>query len=1135
MATGSRKTSEWARMMAALALQKVGLAGVKIESAPPQTGLAPAKQGTKKRAKAGGKTSKPSFAEFLADWREEIVAVLEDHYGDLVSRGRSYMARISEMKYFPNEGHIACLCQGSQRTPYSVFFQIEVSVEGQLYLDATCSCPYSDGDGLCKHTYAATLVLEREFARGGESPFVKSILGEAEPEWQTALAKLDQFLARPAKGAGATNGATSKSQSRFVWRVVTCHTPSYYNPPLKVEPVEQTPSGNKKGGWNKGRAVPWDRLILGTDLTLSSADLAVIRAAGLTSYQREPDSDQWGAILNALVGHPLVFNSTTPMSVRRGALGLSIRDHDGAWQLAPSLDGRPLKEFHFVTGLDEQTVAAVDYGTSELTLATTSPELAALTSSLMQNATSIPEEAQPEFLKRLPALEALLPVTLPDSLKGELIQTGTQLAMRIQPTDPTGARIELRATPAPDGAAFVPGQGPVEVTGKRDGQRVRVERDLNGERQQATTLASDLFFGRFASPEPFAWQIETDDDVLDLLDAIRARPENDPLVVWPEDAQVRRLSVLGEIAPSALKVEIKDQHDWFGLSGSIELGGQKFPLATLLAALRDGRRYVSLGQGQFASIAQAFRDRLASVADMLHSNCGKLEFNATAAPVIADLLDDQMTLKSSKKWKEALVRLNRATDLDPQVPTTLTADLRDYQVEGFKWLRKLAEWGVGGILADDMGLGKTVQALAVLLDRREVGPVLVVAPVSVGFNWVRETARFAPTLNPVLYRDTDRNEFLKSLGPGDMLITSYYLMQQHAEELSAVKWGTLVLDEAQYIKNSQTKTAQVVRSLEADWRLALTGTPCENHLGDLWSVFRGVSPGLFGSWERFREVFADPIEKGKVTERKQSLARVLRPFVLRRTKSEVLTELPPRTEVQLTAELSDAERRRYEDARLWAVTHLTDLAGDTGKDQRFQVLAALTKLRQLACHPRLVDQTWDKSSAKLDLFLETVDELREGKHRALVFSQFTSHLALIREALDKQKVTYQYLDGQTPPKQRQERVDAFQRGEGEFFLISLKAGGTGLNLTGADYVIHLDPWWNPAVEDQATDRAHRIGQTRPVTVYRLVAKDTIEEQILKLHGAKRDLVAGILEGTDQAAKLSTHELIDLIKLGGRQT
>ncbi len=1125
--SGKTSTSVFARMQAALAA--LAKAGVK-----PGAGLLEAASLMDLNLPDANPPAIP-FDEALANWREALADLRGEHQSSQVSRGSMYLSRVSNLMYSADDGTITCDCQGSQHKPYSISFSIEPTSSGEAYLDAICSCPYSGSYDLCKHTYAATLILQREFIKGAQSPLVKSILGEAEPDWRTALMKLDQFLAKPRQGSGSGVLAPVKSQSRLVWRVVTSSTPNHYTPAIKVEPVEQTPSGKKNGGWNKGRVIGWDRLNQRSDLALSSADLDVIRSARLSSYQREPEREQWVKILDAIVGHPLVFHGVNPITVRRGEIGLSIQDVDGAWQLAPSLDGQSIKEFSFAVCYDGKNFAAIEYSKYELILATAGPELAALTMSLMRSPTSIPVEAQAEFLKRLPALEALLPITLPDSLKGELIDADMQLALRIHPTDPTGARIELRVTPAPDGAAFVPGQGPVEVASKRGEQRVRVERDLDGERLRATTLASELFFKRFSSPEPFAWQIDHDDDVLDLLDSLRARPENDPLVVWPEDAKVRRMTVLGEIAPSAMKVEIKDQNDWFGLSGTVELGGQKFPLATLLAALREGQRYVSLGQGQFASISQQFRDRLASVADMLHSNRGKLEFNATAAPVIAELFDDEMTLKSSKKWKTALQRLNRATDLDPQVPTTLTADLRDYQVDGFKWLRKLAEWGVGGILADDMGLGKTVQALAVLLDRREVGPILVVAPVSVGFNWVRETNRFAPTLNPILYRDTDRSEFLKTLGPGDMLITSYYLMQQHAEELSVVKWGTLVLDEAQNIKNSQTKTAQVVRTLDADWRLALTGTPCENHLGDLWSVFRGVSPGLFGSWERFRDVFAEPIEKGKITERKQALSRVLRPFVLRRTKSQVLTELPPRTEVQLTAELSDAERRRYEDARLWAVTQLSGLAEDSGKDQRFQVLAALTKLRQLACHPRLVDKTWDKSSAKLDLFLETIDELREGKHRALVFSQFTSHLALIKEALDERKVTYQYLDGKTPAKQRQERVDAFQRGEGEFFLISLKAGGTGLNLTGADYVIHLDPWWNPAVEDQATDRAHRIGQTRPVTVYRLVAKDTIEEQILKLHGAKRDLVAGVLEGTDQAAKLSTHELIDLIKLGGRQT
>jgi SNF2 family DNA or RNA helicase len=366
-----------------------------------------------------------------------------------------------------------------------------------------------------------------------------------------------------------------------------------------------------------------------------------------------------------------------------------------------------------------------------------------------------------------------------------------------------------------------------------------------------------------------------------------------------------------------------------------------------------------------------------------------------------------------------------------------------------------------------------------------------------------------------------------------LVIVSYQLLQRDAKRFLSRSWNTLVLDEAQFIKNAQTKTSQAIRRIEADWRIGLSGTPLENHLGELWSLFRTISPGLLGSWERFRQRFADPIERLKDDQRRQSLARLVRPFILRRTKDKVLRELPPRTEITLQAELSPLERRKYEDARLAALADLSGVVNDEGQagQQRIRTLAWLTRLRQLACHPRLVDTAWKKSSAKLDLLVSLIEELREGEHRALVFSQFVKHLTVVRETLDQQGVTYQYLDGATPAKERQRRVDAFQAGEGELFLISLKAGGTGLNLTGADYVIHLDPWWNPAVEDQATDRAHRIGQQRPVTVYRLVAQGTIEEQILALHADKRELVAGVLDGTDVAASMNTADLIQLIKEG----
>lgn len=284
------------------------------------------------------------------------------------------------------------------------------------------------------------------------------------------------------------------------------------------------------------------------------------------------------------------------------------------------------------------------------------------------------------------------------------------------------------------------------------------------------------------------------------------------------------------------------------------------------------------------------------------------------------------------------------------------------------------------------------------------------------------------------------------------------------------------------------------------------------------------------------DAFAEPIERDHDRDRLQSLSRVVQPFILRRTKKEVLTELPPRTEILRTAELSPAERNKYDAARIAALSELSGgNQNDNEQQRRIRVLAWLTRMRQLACHPRLVDPKWTLSSAKLDLFMEIVEELREGEHRALVFSQFVQHLSLVREALDNIGIKYQYLDGATPTNKRQDAVDAFQRGEGDLFLISLKAGGTGLNLTAADYVLHLDPWWNPAVEDQATDRAHRIGQTQAVTVYRLVAKDTIEEQILAMHEDKRELIAGVLDGADRASKMSTDDLIKLIRLNQLQS
>ena len=633
-------------------------------------------------------------------------------------------------------------------------------------------------------------------------------------------------------------------------------------------------------------------------------------------------------------------------------------------------------------------------------------------------------------------------------------------------------------------------------------------------------------------PENGVFSIDDFDESLSFLARVEKAVAEDHCEVEWDPSSTKQLTVLGSVSPQNVQVQITKKKDWFGLSGKIQIGESEFPLVDVLKSLANSSHgsFVEIQPGNWAEFNDAFRKKLEELREVVHMNRSQLSVDATAAGVVRTLDDGQLDFQASKAWRDCLSRLDRSEELSPNPAPGFQATLRDYQLEGYRWLRRLAEWRVGACLADDMGLGKTIQMLAALVDRRNDGPALVIAPTSVGFNWQEETIRFAPDLRPVLYRESERAEVLKSAGPGDLIICSYGLALRDGKSLSEVQWATLVLDEAQAIKNSRSKTALAIRGLQADWKVALTGTPMENHLGELWSLFRAISPGVLGSWDRFRDRFATPIEKHNNNDRRKALSRVLKPFILRRTKSEVLTELPERTEVNLYVNLDDSERAAYDQLRLSAAGELKQIEelANIG-DQRFRILALLTKMRQLACHRGLVDPTWTGSSAKLDMLVEKLRELREEGHRTLVFSQFTQHLALIRKACDEAEITYQYLDGKSSPSSRKASVEAFQNGEGDAFLISLKAGGTGLNITAADYVIHTDPWWNPAVEDQATDRAHRIGQQRPVMVYRMIARGTIEETILDLHKDKRDLVDGILDGTEAAAKLSTDELARLIR------
>jgi SNF2 family DNA or RNA helicase len=437
-----------------------------------------------------------------------------------------------------------------------------------------------------------------------------------------------------------------------------------------------------------------------------------------------------------------------------------------------------------------------------------------------------------------------------------------------------------------------------------------------------------------------------------------------------------------------------------------------------------------------------------------------------------------------------------------------------------------------------MGLGKTIQALMLLLLHADAGPALVVAPTSVCFNWEREAAKFAPTLKIKRIQSITtgagatkkaREKLIGSAKKREVLITSYTLLQQEIALFAAKKYATVILDESQAIKNPESNRAKAAAQLQADFRIAMTGTPIENRVTELWSLFRYLNPGLLGSLKSFEDRFAVPIQRDQSASARNTLRRLVHPFILRRTKSQVLEELPARTEIVREIELSREETALYEAARISALKELQEIKDKDSGQSRLQILAALTRLRQLCCNPRMVLPDSTVESSKLETFREIMEELKENRHKVLVFSQFVKHLEILKAELDEMGISYQYLDGSTPERERQKRVDAFQSGESDAFLISIKAGGSGLNLTAADYVIHTDPWWNPAVEDQATDRAHRIGQTRPVTVYRLITQGTIEEKIVRLHHEKRDIADKLLEGTEQATKLSAEELIEILR------
>ena len=526
------------------------------------------------------------------------------------------------------------------------------------------------------------------------------------------------------------------------------------------------------------------------------------------------------------------------------------------------------------------------------------------------------------------------------------------------------------------------------------------------------------------------------------------------------------------------------------------------------------------------ALSEQLRRQLQAIEKMLVGRGKELKIATMNGMQLSALEEMGAKVKADEPFRQLMQRITEAGQMQFELPANIHAELRSYQQVGFQWMSRLAWWGAGACLADDMGLGKTLQAITLMQSRAAQGPQLVVMPTSLLHNWQSELSRFAPALSVKLLnpQGANRLQMVTEAEAGDVILATYGLLVTEGELLSQPTWTTIVLDEAHTIKNRDTQTSKATMKLKANFRLMLTGTPLQNHLSEIWNLFQFANPGLLGSYQQFTDRFILPIERDHDQERQRLLRRVLSPFLLRRTKDDVLNELPEKTEITLRVELSPEEQALYDNLRQQAIANLEE-----GSKSALQTLAEITRLRQAACHPRLIDQKLPIKSSKTQAFLDLVDELRQSGHRALVFSQFTSHLALIREELDRLGIDYLYLDGSTSTTERNRLVRQFQTGSEPLFLISLKAGGLGLNLTAADYVIHLDPWWNPAIEDQASDRAHRIGQERPVTVYRLIAAGTIEEKILRLHQNKRSLADALLEDADMFSQISADDVIRLLR------
>jgi hypothetical protein len=958
--------------------------------------------------------------------------------------------------------------------------------------------------------------LAEELERAADTTQARGLARLYVPEepWERALRSLDAAIEHASSNEPSSEVA---AEQRLVWTLIVESDGSHQ---LTARVQTRTQSG-----FTSGRQITWKKLAeSGSAPFMSSEDrrvlqhLRVVRDHGYRGSEAHQLGE--GAPL-ALVDHPRVFadhECRARVEVVRGDVRLDVQDRAQSIRLMIEPAGCLTREVLCQRdGLDRVVVYAL----------TSAQRLIA--QELSASGLSVPEQARERVTAVLGKLARHVPLASELAFEAgpiEEVEVDARIQLRLRRTS-TG--LSLRACVVPIGAApsFVPGQGSATVlTTQRVDERVRTVRgvrDLQDERERLERIFAACPTLQEIVPAGDEYRVEQLTSCLELLCELRALGD-EIVIAWPDG---KAFAVVGERGMRDLRLRVQDEGAWLLAEGELDVDEElKLSFRQLLAqkGARNGR-FVTLDDGRFVALSHELLRALESADVLSRVRGGRVELHPLALFGAASLADARLDTDAG-----AAARLSRAREaarLTPEVPKLFEATLRGYQQVGYAWLSRLAHWGAGGCLADDMGLGKTLQALALLVEHAPGGPSLVVAPTSVCSNWLDEARKFAPSLRVTGFGTGERERTLTELGPFDVLVCSYGVLQQEAALLAQKRFRVVVLDEAQAIKNASTLRARAASELVGEVRVALTGTPIENHLGELWSILNFLNPGLLGSAKAFEERFVKPIQRQGDRASAQLLKRIVQPFVLRRRKSEVLDDLPEKTVITLRVQPSLEERALFAALREQAIARASQ--HENQAQVRIHLLAELMRLRRAACHPDLVAPEAGLTSSKLSVLETLLLELREGGHRALVFSQFVDYLSIVRRRLEAIGFSYQYLDGSSSPAARATAVRSFQAGESDAFLISLKAGGFGLNLTAADYVVHLDPWWNPAVEDQASDRAHRIGQTRPVTIYRLVMEGSVEEKILGLHAQKRDLADDLLEGASAARSVDVDDLMALLE------